>query len=137
MVQVTKVKRVPKVKVGEELIHSNNWCGRCLYNIPKGTFLLLLPSLTLLLIGVITLVLDWDANWREGLYHIGIIFLALGGGLSLVNTFFCIRTWCRRQPDRSPSPEEVAARRNQQPVQLNVYRVQSADQPIYSLPHDV
>jgi len=108
MVQITRVVREPKEKVGEEFIPSNNCCGKCFYNIPKGTILLLLPAVTMLCIGITTTILDKDGHWREGLMHIGILFLALGGILSFVVVFFCVRSWCRRQPEWFKLPEPAS-----------------------------
>lgn len=31
--------------------------------------------------------------------QVGIIFLAIGSVLSFTVVFFCIRSWCRRQPE--------------------------------------
>ena len=81
----------------DQFIHSNNWCGKCMYNIPRGTLLLLLPAAAMLLIGMSALIDDGVRHWREGLFHIGIIFAAIGGVLSIVVVYFCAKSWYRRR----------------------------------------
>ena len=66
-----KPKKQGKPKFKPQHIPSSNCCGRCLFNIPSGTLLWLLPSLMLLFIGVVMVILDKDGSWLEGLLQVG------------------------------------------------------------------
>jgi len=77
----------------DEFITSSNWCGRCLYNIPKGTLLLLLPAATMVLVGIVCLLKDAVHNWQEGIYHVGIIMMSLGGVLCIIICYYCAKSW--------------------------------------------
>lgn len=117
-----------KVKPQDRIIPSDNICGSCLYNIPQGTLLLMLPGLTLLIIGVVIVVLHRDSTWTEGMLNVGVIFLVLGSIMTAVVFIFCIRSWTKHRPKpKTPHNLEngVAARSSTGIELVGVYRITS------------
>ena len=96
-----------KLKPNDRIIPSDNICGSCLYNIPQGTLLLMLPGLTLLIIGVVIVVLHRDSMWNEGMLNVGVIFLVLGAIMTTVVFIFCLRSWTKHRP-RTKTPHKAA-----------------------------
>ena len=77
----------------DDSVKAGNCCATCLYNIPQGTLVLLLPGICLLIMGAIMFALEDDEeSWREGIVSSGLVMLVLGVGLTLVGSTMCIWT---------------------------------------------
>ncbi len=150
--KVTKITNEVKTPtIGKEHIPSSNCCGSCMYNIPQGTLLLLLPGVTLLFIGIVVTILDRNSPWQEGILNVGIIFVCIGFVMTSVVVGFCITTWRKRKPKSAGPQSSKKARRAANDTTDNgvtlvgIYRISSPDTDtiaspdsvIYSVPQDV
>lgn len=122
-----KVTEDTPVKVKSEVIPSDNLCGRCLYNIPQGTLLLMLPGLTLLIIGIIVVVTESQSQLTDGMLNVGIIFLVLGSIMTSVVFIFCVLSWRKHQPPAKKAHRSSSAEMASNGIELvGVYRITSS-----------
>lgn len=135
------VKEPEKSKHLKEVqIPASNCCTRLLYNIPQGTLLLMLPGLTLTIIGIVFVIIERDILFKDGVIHVGIVLLVLGGGLTVGATTFCLWSWYHQQP-KKPRRSMVSPHHYHQPLQqpvqlIGIYRITTPEVTLTN-PHDV
>ena len=88
--QKAKVAKRPE----DRPINASGWFGLCLYNIPQGTLIVLLPGISLLIIGAILLGVWWPPD------HISLIMAILGGLLTVGSLIYWSIMWCRYRPQK-------------------------------------
>jgi hypothetical protein len=100
-----------KPKYTEPHIPARSCCGLCLYNIPSGTMMSLLPGIVLLIVGSVSVLIGHvDENWTGDPEFIkaGFIMLALGALLTIGSTIYCAISWSANKPKKSPSKQSVS-----------------------------
>lgn len=78
---------IPKVK---PITERSVWKS-CLYNLPIGSLQFILPALILLIIGAVLFVISSEDEDTR----IGLIYLILGGVLTLLSMGFCMTSYCK------------------------------------------
>lgn len=110
MVTINSKQKVAK-RPEDRPIDATGWCGLCIYNIPQGTMMILMPGIVLLLVGALLL-----AIWQD---QMGLISASLGGALTMTGLLFWLIMWCRYRPNK-------VKKQHHSPVQLvGVYQISS------------
>ena len=100
-----------KPKYTEPVIPARSCCGLCLYNIPSGTLLSLLPGLVLLLVGGVSVAIGHvDENWTGDPEFIqaGFIMLGLGAFLTVGSFIYCAFSWSQNKPEKKQPKVKVS-----------------------------
>ena len=123
------------LKPGEEQINSGNCCGQCLYNVPQGTFMLFLPGLMCLVIGIVLFFTDSGDTWRNGMIKADMIFISLGTVLLGGGIIYYSITWCRIRKRKPPEyGDEAPSMVSSSTVQLvGVYRITAPEDQFQDL----
>ena len=125
---VTKPERTRKLPKAPEdrPLPAHNCCTLCLYNIPSGSLMILIPGLVLLLTGIV--VMTWtkyDKSWNGDLTSASLIFLIIGASLVLAAILFWCTMWIKYRP-KVTNKKHVVTPHGGQTVQLVAIRVMSS-----------
>ena len=107
-------------------IYNKNCFLRCLFNIPHGTMMLVLPGAVILLMG--SILLPWtsfDDTWSDGTQQAGLLFVVFGGVLFIAGLTYGCYYYFKYQPKR-PTVRTVSPHpAGKDGVQLvGMYRIQ-------------
>lgn len=121
----------------ERHIPAGNCCSRCVYNIPQGVLMLVLPGLGILVIG--TVIMSWtstDTSWHDGVTQAGMILVILGGVLFLGGIIYWIYQWCKITPN-TPKKSTISPTQFTEPVSLvGVYKLRHEGIPNNAFDYD-
>ena len=112
-----KPRKLPKAPEDRPL-PAHNCCTLCLYNIPSGSLMILIPGLVLLLTGIV--VMTWtkyDKSWNADLTSASLIFLIIGAILVMGAILFWCTMWFKYRP-KVTNNKRMVTPRDGQPVQL-------------------
>jgi hypothetical protein len=98
----------PKKKQRNSPIQSSNYCGLCLYNIPEGTLMFLLPGLALLILGAVLC-----GVWGVRLDGAGFICIILGALFTCCGSVYWFIAWRKHPPSLRKKAKDGT------PVKLN------------------
>lgn len=123
MPKVMQPRRQTTTSVEPPQISSPSCCGRCLYNIPQGTLVILMPGTVILLIGsFMTSLTKADSSYDDDLAYVSWLFLALGAVTTTVGIVFWSVLWTRNKPP--PLPPKYRPTSPTESVQLvGVYKI--------------
>lgn len=77
----------------------SNWCTMFIYNIPRGSLMVTLPGLVILVSGAaMTAYFDTSQSWLDGLGLIALVSLIVGGVWTFGALCFWVGVWCRYKP---------------------------------------
>jgi uncharacterized membrane protein YciS (DUF1049 family) len=110
-------RKIPKAPEDRPL-PARNCCTLCLYNIPSGSLMILIPGLVLLLTGIV--VMSWtknDSSWNGDLTNVSLIFLIIGAGLVTGALIFWCTMWFKYRP-KVTNKRRTVSPRGKQTVQL-------------------
>ena len=80
-------------------IPANNVCSLCLYNIPRGSLMIVFPGLVILVTGAIVMSLsEATDSYSSGTSQIALILVIMGGVLTLLGLIYWSCMWCKYKP---------------------------------------
>jgi hypothetical protein len=119
-------KKLPPRTVEENPISGSNWASSCLYNLPRGCLLVLIPGFAILIIGVVFIALTGTAEdvsiIGEGIQLVAIIFLSVGGSLTVMGIIYWLVMWFRHRPEslRTKDPSNNMENVLTKPAQIEI-----------------
>lgn len=132
-------KKIPK-SPEDRPISAGNCCSRCLYNIPRGSLMIVFPGLVILLMGAVIMSLTETSDaWSAGTGQLAMMLLIIGGLLTLGGLIFWTCMWCKyKPPQKAPSNRHHGGKRSvspDTPVELvAVYHITNKkDEPAYQM----
>ena len=97
----------------EEVIASTSCCGRCFYNIPQGTLIILMPGAMILVVGcLLTSLLYIDVSYGDDVRRTALLLVGLGALMTAAGVTFWLSMWRQQQRQRRRLTRKTAPPRD-------------------------